>query len=1131
MKFAQLVVIPSAQSSSTVPPELKSIKVVAGANDFNCNVMIEQHFVNTSNAVVRCRYEFPLDDMSAVYSFEAKLPDGVIRGLSKEKEQAQAEFKEALRHGQTAALLDREEGDLFACEIGNLGANEDCIIRIKYITTLGFEDPHSRFLLPTAVFPRYNPIYRGAPRPPIDIFEPLPFPIDDYPVRFPLPGPPGLVAPAAAAAAAAPAAAAAAPHPAIGAIVPPSINLPLPMPLPVPVPVPPGVPAHVPAASDAWLTIEVHVNTPTPLKSITCPTHTVTTTNKNANSSIVTLAAPAHLDQDFVLLIDQQMPYEPRAILEEFTDPVSAPSPATLSAAASVVGSGVNADGSIRPAVQITFCPKPAPDSDAPCELIVLVDRSGSMGGSRIAMVKETLDLILHSLPARCFFNIVSFGSSFSKLWPASRVYSQQTLSEASSHVSSIDANMGGTEILAALQDVLSAPLTAALPRQVFLLTDGEVSNADAVIQSTAKWAHQARVFTFGIGNGASRFLCRGIARAGGGETEFILNNSEISAKVIRQLSRALQPALMNVSLEWAGVNKGDSPSTSVLQIPTKPAPIFASSRYFMYALLPPVAPGEDHDLIKLKITQGQAMQGRPLHAHPLALSSPQVVGYQGGFSCDVCNAKYPQDASMWHCNTCGNYDECLNCYQTAKRAHRGPPHPHALSSFASCTLIGGDYAKGFGCDVCSKAGQPNETMFHCSICQNYDECNECFQKSQQPLEPPIELTLSRAAVFRSALIHRLAAMTRIRELTETADAPPKSAVVALATAFNLASPFTSFIAIRQKVTVPPAAAAAAPVPGDIQEVILTEVSSASSQAPSARFLSAIGGAAPVSFAAAPRMMMLSAAAAPPPPPPSAAPLFFSASGAAPPSYGASVSASTGGFFGHLGGIFSRGSSSAAAPTPPPAAFAPPMSVGAVSSFSAMPSAAPSSVAAEAFDRSVAFDADEDVADMRPAKRKSEMQKESVSHVSRSILSHLAYPSSAATGGGGGAAASGVSDQEFQPLVKSQTADGCWPGSTFSNITRITGKNQQALLSALQSALSLPSTPSSALALSFFATALALAVLNKQFAHLSSSSVLVVRKAKRWLTEQITSGAIGRELNGAALSDADAVLNAANSAV
>ena len=58
---------------------------------------------------------------------------------------------------------------------------------------------------------------------------------------------------------------------------------------------------------------------------------------------------------------------------------------------------------------------------------------------------------------------------------------------------------------------VLDAPLLPDLPRQVFLLTDGEVSDPDALIKCTAQRVNKARVFTFGIGTGASRYLCSGV--------------------------------------------------------------------------------------------------------------------------------------------------------------------------------------------------------------------------------------------------------------------------------------------------------------------------------------------------------------------------------------------------------------------------------------------------------------------------------------------------------------------------------------------------------------------------------------------------------------------------------------------
>ena len=115
-------------------------------------------------------------------------------------------------------------------------------------------------------------------------------------------------------------------------------------------------------------------------------------------------------------------------------------------------------------------------------EFVFIVDRSGSMSGSRIDAAKEALLLLLKSLPVGCTFNVVSFGNDFSLLFSdGSQPYSKETLDQALELQKTMSANMGGTEILNPLKAVFKKDPSPGMPRQVFLITDGEVGNTNEV--------------------------------------------------------------------------------------------------------------------------------------------------------------------------------------------------------------------------------------------------------------------------------------------------------------------------------------------------------------------------------------------------------------------------------------------------------------------------------------------------------------------------------------------------------------------------------------------------------------------------------------------------------------------------
>jgi len=299
------------------------------------------------------------------------------------------------------------------------------------------------------------------------------------------------------------------------------------------------------------LTLEVDVRTTAPVRSIESPTHPVSVTIEDGGATVRLSEREAALDRDVVLKIALAETHQPRALVERAPD----------GKAYALV--------SFRPKLDAAL---------APAEVVFVVDRSGSMQGTSIAEAKNALQLCLRSLRSGCHFNVVGFGSTYQMLFPQSRAYDDASLAEATKHVGELDADLGGTEILPALEHVLGAEPQKGLPRQVFVLTDGEVSNTDAVIELGRQHAGHARIFTFGIGAGASHHLVKGLARAGEGEAEFIAPGERIEAKVLRQLARALAPALGDVNVDWGGLQAKQAPH----EVP----PVFAEGRVLLFGQL-----------------------------------------------------------------------------------------------------------------------------------------------------------------------------------------------------------------------------------------------------------------------------------------------------------------------------------------------------------------------------------------------------------------------------------------------------------------------------------------------------------------------------------------------------------------
>lgn len=102
-------------------------------------------------------------------------------------------------------------------------------------------------------------------------------------------------------------------------------------------------------------------------------------------------------------------------------------------------------------------------------EYIFFIDRSGSMAGDRIEMAKEALIVALKSLPPNSYFNIYSFGTSHSRLFPTNLECTEKNINDAISRVSYFQADMGGTEILPPLLQGMTDPRRKNHPRSILL--------------------------------------------------------------------------------------------------------------------------------------------------------------------------------------------------------------------------------------------------------------------------------------------------------------------------------------------------------------------------------------------------------------------------------------------------------------------------------------------------------------------------------------------------------------------------------------------------------------------------------------------------------------------------------------
>ena len=140
-----------------VPLPLKHTDVNAVIEGYVGTVQVKQAYQNPYDTKIEAVYLFPLPERAAISEFLMVIGDRKIRGILRDREEAEALYLQARAQGYRASLLVQHRPNIFEQKVANIEPGKSIDIDITYFHTLEYTDGWYSFVFPTVVGPRYNP--------------------------------------------------------------------------------------------------------------------------------------------------------------------------------------------------------------------------------------------------------------------------------------------------------------------------------------------------------------------------------------------------------------------------------------------------------------------------------------------------------------------------------------------------------------------------------------------------------------------------------------------------------------------------------------------------------------------------------------------------------------------------------------------------------------------------------------------------------------------------------------------------------------------------------------------------------------------------------------------------------------
>lgn len=213
-------------------------------------------------------------------------------------------------------------------------------------------------------------------------------------------------------------------------------------------------------------------------------------------------------------------------------------------------------------------------------DVVVLIDRSGSMAGWKMTAAQRLGVRLVDALGANDRVLIAGFDSSV-ELSPGGLQAANAPHRRAlGAFVETLHAR-GGTE----LADALLAAC-AELHRQdegggaerrkvLVLVTDAQVTDEAESVASLSRSLGDAEVYVIGVDQAVNAGLCRDLASAGGGRFDLVTAPERVETVLERAVARVGRPVVFALAVHFAG---GAPPAAEGPPVPRERVPVFADA-------------------------------------------------------------------------------------------------------------------------------------------------------------------------------------------------------------------------------------------------------------------------------------------------------------------------------------------------------------------------------------------------------------------------------------------------------------------------------------------------------------------------------------------------------------------------